>query len=223
MPWRPSSERGSRDRPPFHPLWADRYLNPSPAAPLTKTAPPTPRQHPKAPTPTAGRSRLRIYPAPSPTCASPWRRASASSPASASATSTGWTDLSGCDLGGGCFREARFGHARFTEADATGCGFQQAFLWGADLSGLRARGSFWQEADLPGSRLQAADFCEAQLHRACLCGVVAAASQWQGARLVEADFRSGLDPLTDLGRAQINHARLEGARLEGARLPTPIS
>jgi len=53
--------------------------------------------------------------------------------------------------------------------------------------------------------------------------VVAAASQWQGARLVEADFRSGLDPLTDLGRAQINHARLEGARLEGARLPTPIS
>ena len=42
-------------------------------------------------------------------------------------------DLSGCDLRGGCFREARFGHARFTDADGSGCGFQQALLWGADL------------------------------------------------------------------------------------------
>jgi uncharacterized protein YjbI with pentapeptide repeats len=51
-------------------------------------------------------------------------------------------DLSGCDLREGCFQEARFGHARLTNAVVEGCGFQQSLLWGADLSGLRARASF---------------------------------------------------------------------------------
>ena len=60
-------------------------------------------------------------------------------------------DLSGCDLRGGCFKEARFGRASFHRADVEGCGFQQALLWGADLSGLRARQiqpQDFQQADL---------------------------------------------------------------------------
>ena len=127
-------------------------------------------------------------------------------------------DLAGCNLREGCFLEARFGHARFTGSDLVGCAFQRALLWGADLSMVRARGSLWQEADLSGSRLQGADFSEALLHRACLRGVVAAASLWQRARLVEADFRSGLDQLTDLGRADFRGADLSFAQFNGANL-----
>lgn len=127
-------------------------------------------------------------------------------------------DLAGCNLREGCFLEARFGHARFTGSDLVGCAFQRALLWGADLSMVRAQGSFWQEADLSGSRLQRADFSEALLHRACLRGVVAAASLWQRARLVEADFRSGLDQLTDLGCADFRGADLGFAQFNGANL-----
>lgn len=127
-------------------------------------------------------------------------------------------DFTGCTLRDGCFLEARFGHARFTGAELEGCGFQRALLWGADLSAVRARGSLWQEADLSGSRLQGADFSEALLHRACLRGVVAAASLWRRARLVEADFRSGLDQLTDLGRADFRGADLSFAQFNGANL-----
>ena len=47
-------------------------------------------------------------------------------------------DLSGCDLRGACFQEARLGHARLRQGRADGTRFQQALLWGADLSGLRA-------------------------------------------------------------------------------------
>ena len=43
-------------------------------------------------------------------------------------------DLSGCDLSGSCFREARFGHAHLGGALIEACSFQQALLWGADLS-----------------------------------------------------------------------------------------
>ncbi|MFM7652128.1 MAG: pentapeptide repeat-containing protein, partial [Vulcanococcus sp.] len=46
-------------------------------------------------------------------------------------------DLSACDLHGSCFKEARFGHARLSDANVEGCCFQQSLLWGADLSGLR--------------------------------------------------------------------------------------
>lgn len=127
-------------------------------------------------------------------------------------------DLSGCDLHDSCFKEARFGHARLSEANVRGCRFQQSLIWGADLSGLRAQNSFWHEADLSGSRLQAADFSGAVMHRCCLRGVVAAGSQWQGARLVEADFRSGLDQLTDLGGTDFSGADLSFALLQGANL-----
>jgi uncharacterized protein YjbI with pentapeptide repeats len=83
---------------------------------------------------------------------------------------------------------------------------------------VRARGSGWQEADLSGSRLQGADFSAALLHRTCLRGVVAAGSLWRSARLVEADFRSGLDQLTDLGGADLQGADLSFAQLQGALL-----
>ena len=108
-------------------------------------------------------------------------------------------DLSDCDLRGSCFKEARFGRASLRQANLESCGFQQALLWGADLSGAQAKRSYWHGADLSGSRLQGADFSGALLHRTCLRGVVAAGSHWREARLVEADFRSGLDQLTDLG------------------------
>jgi len=62
-------------------------------------------------------------------------------------------DFSGCDLRGACFQEARLGHARLRQGRAEGTRFQQALLWGADLSGLRAALSFWHEADLSGARL----------------------------------------------------------------------
>ena len=62
-------------------------------------------------------------------------------------------DFSGCDLRGACFQEARLGHARLRQGRADGTRFQQALLWGADLSGLRAVLSFWHEADLSGARL----------------------------------------------------------------------
>lgn len=127
-------------------------------------------------------------------------------------------DLSGCDLRGSCFKEARFGRARFRAARLEGCCFQQALLWGADLSEAAAPRSFWHEADLSGSRLQQGDFCGAVMHRCCLRGVVAAGSRWQQARLVEADFRSGLDQLTDLGRADFRGADLSFALLQGAQL-----
>ena len=127
-------------------------------------------------------------------------------------------DLSGCDLSGSCFREARFGHAHLGGARIEACSFQQALLWGADLSDVRAARSRWHEADLSGSRLQGADFREAWLHRCCLRGVVAAGSSWQNARMVEADFRSGLDQLTDLGKADFRGADLSFALFQGAQL-----
>ncbi|MGL6135372.1 MAG: pentapeptide repeat-containing protein, partial [Prochlorococcaceae cyanobacterium] len=72
-------------------------------------------------------------------------------------------DLSGCELQDSCFKEARFGRANLRQARVEGCCFQQALLWGADLSGLQARESQWHEADLSGSRLQQADFSAALL------------------------------------------------------------
>ncbi|MCP9888252.1 pentapeptide repeat-containing protein [Cyanobium sp. ATX 6A2] len=127
-------------------------------------------------------------------------------------------DLSGCDLQGGCFKEARFGRACLQGANVEGCCFQQSLIWGADLSRLKASHSQWHDADLSGSRLQQADFSGAPLHRCCLRGVVAAGSVWRDARLVEADFRSGLDQLTDLGGADFRHADLSFALLQGAQL-----
>ena len=50
-------------------------------------------------------------------------------------------------------------------------------------------------------QLQGADFSGAAMHRACLRGVLAAGNLWQQARLVEAEFASSLNELTDLGRA----------------------
>ena len=121
-------------------------------------------------------------------------------------------DLSSCELTGSCFKEARFGHAQLSNANVQGCCFQEALLWGADLSNLQAQQSFWHEADLSGSRMQKADFSEAVMHRCCLRGVIAANSTWHTARLVEADFRSGLDQLTDLGKADFNKKTGDGNR-----------
>jgi len=42
--------------------------------------------------------------------------------------------------------------------------------------------------------------------------------RWAAARLVKADFRSGLDQLTDLGMACFREADLSFARLDGALL-----
>ena len=72
--------------------------------------------------------------------------------------------------------------------------------------------------NLSSARLQGADFSGAFLHRACLRGVLGADSCWRQARLVEADFRSGLDQLTDLGRADLREADLSFALLNGANL-----
>jgi len=47
---------------------------------------------------------------------------------------------------------------------------------------------------------------------------VAAGSSRRQVRLVEADFRSGLDQLTDLGHADFAEAGLSFALLEGANL-----
>jgi BTB/POZ domain-containing protein KCTD9 len=127
-------------------------------------------------------------------------------------------DLSGCDLSGGCFKEARFGHACLHAARAERCCFQQSLLWGADLSELQAAGSFWHDADLSAARLQRADFSNALLHRCCLRGVLAAGSRWRGARMVEADFRSSLDQLTDLGGADLRDADLSFALMQGVQL-----
>jgi len=127
-------------------------------------------------------------------------------------------DLSHCVLRGGCLREARFGRASLAQAEVERCAFHRSLLWGADLSGLRGGGSYWQEADLSGSKLQAADFSSAHLHRACLRGVLAAGSRWNQARLVESDFRSGLDQLTDLGQASFLGADLSFALFQGANL-----
>ena len=46
-------------------------------------------------------------------------------------------DLSDCNLEGSCFKEARFGHARLRGALVQRCCFQQALLWGADLTRSR--------------------------------------------------------------------------------------
>ncbi|MFL0791865.1 MAG: pentapeptide repeat-containing protein [Prochlorococcus sp.] len=91
-------------------------------------------------------------------------------------------------------------------------------IWGADLSKLQASHSFWQDADLSSSRLQGADFSNAFMHRCSFRGVVAADSIWLNARLVEADFRSGLDQLTDLGGANFTDADLSFALFQGAQL-----
>jgi uncharacterized protein YjbI with pentapeptide repeats len=56
------------------------------------------------------------------------------------------------------------------------------------------------------------------LHRCCLRGVVAAGSRWRDARLVEADFRSGLDQLTDLGQADFQGADLSFALMQQLQL-----
>ena len=124
----------------------------------------------------------------------------------------------GCQLQGSGFKEARVGDARLHQAEVQGSCFQRALLWGADLSGLKAEQSFWQEADLSGSRLQGARFNQALMHRACLQGVVAGGSSRRQARLVEADFRSGLDQLTDLGEADFRDADLSFASFQGANL-----
>lgn len=82
----------------------------------------------------------------------------------------------------------------------------------------RGGGSHWQDADLSGSKPQAADFSSAHLHRACLRDVLAAGSRWNQARLVESDFRSGLDQLTDPGQASFLGADLSFALFQGANL-----
>ena len=66
--------------------------------------------------------------------------------------------------------------------------------------------------------MQQANFSDAVMHRCCLRGVIAASSTWHTARLVEADFRSGLDQLTDLGKADFNNADLSYALLQRANL-----
>jgi uncharacterized protein YjbI with pentapeptide repeats len=88
---------------------------------------------------------------------------------------------------------------------------------------MQAQGSFWHETDLSGCRLQESNFDRAVMHRCCLRGVVAAGSSWKQARLVEADFRSGLDQLKGLGHADfaeadLSFALLKGANLQGANL-----
>ncbi|MCH2565983.1 MAG: pentapeptide repeat-containing protein [Prochlorococcus sp. ALOHA_A2.0_51] len=66
--------------------------------------------------------------------------------------------------------------------------------------------------------MQKANFSEAVMHRCCLRGVIAASSRWHHTRLVEADFRSGLDQLTDLGKADFNNADLSYALLQRTNL-----
>ena len=127
-------------------------------------------------------------------------------------------NFSNCDLKGSWFKEARFGHADFSNANIQGCCFQQAILWGANLSGINASQSFWQEADLSGSRLQRADLSDSFMHKCCLRGVLAANSNWYSTRLVEADFRSSLDQLTDLGESNFENSDLSFALLQGANL-----
>jgi uncharacterized protein YjbI with pentapeptide repeats len=134
------------------------------------------------------------------------------------AADAGELDLAACVLSGGCFKESRFGHACLRGARVERVCFQQALFWGSDLSDLKACRSQWHDADLSGSRLQGADFAGALMHRCCLRGVVGPGSSWRGAGLVEADFRSGLDQLTDLGHAGFQGADLSFARLDGVRL-----
>ncbi|MEB3333999.1 MAG: pentapeptide repeat-containing protein [Cyanobacteriota bacterium] len=83
---------------------------------------------------------------------------------------------------------------------------------------MDARHSFRHEADLSGARLQGAHFDEALLHRCCLRGVVAGGSSWRLARMVDADFRSGLEQLTDLGSADFTGSDLSFALMQGANL-----
>ena len=131
-------------------------------------------------------------------------------------------NLRECDLQGSRLKEARLGQANLSNAVVHGCCFQQALLWGADLSGIQATKTSWQEADLSGSRMQGADFRGSLMHRCCFRGVVAANSQWHESRLVEADFRSGLDQLTDLGESDFENADLSFALLQGANLHVQI-
>ena len=56
------------------------------------------------------------------------------------------------------------------------------------------------------------------MHRCCLRGVITAGSAWHTARLVEADFRSDLDQLTDLSKEVFNNAGLSYALLQRANL-----
>ncbi len=127
-------------------------------------------------------------------------------------------DLSDSVLNQCSFRAARLGHASFRRINLDKCCFQQALLWGSDLSESCAIGSKWYEADLSGARLQCANFSEAALHRCCLRGVLAAGSCWNNAKLIEADFRSGLDQLTDLGDSDFRDSDLSFALLQGVRL-----
>ena len=76
-------------------------------------------------------------------------------------------NLRECDLQGSRLKEARLGHANLSNAIVNGCCFQQALLWGSDLSGIQATDTAWQEADLSGSRMQGADFCGSLMHRCC--------------------------------------------------------
>jgi len=66
--------------------------------------------------------------------------------------------------------------------------------------------------------MQSADFQEVILHRCCLRGVVAQGNRWTAARLVEADFRSGLDQLADLGMACFREPCLSLAGFDGELL-----
>lgn len=127
-------------------------------------------------------------------------------------------DLSDCDLRGSCLRAGRLGQVILRGAQLGGSSLQQALLWGADLSKTQAQASLWHEADLSGARLKGADFSEALLHRCCLRGMLAAGSHWRRARLVEADFRSGLDQLTDLGGADFREADLSFALFQAAQM-----
>ena len=60
---------------------------------------------------------------------------------------------------------------------------------------------------------QGADSHGSLIQRCCLRGVVAANSKWNEARLVEAEFRSGSDQLTDLGEADFENADFSFERL----------
>ena len=72
-------------------------------------------------------------------------------------------NLRECDLQGSRLKEARLGHANLSNSLLNGCCFQQALLWGADLSRIKAINTFWQEADLSGCDLRETKLGQAQL------------------------------------------------------------
>lgn len=101
-------------------------------------------------------------------------------------------DLTEAQLTGTLFFGSHFNRAVLHNVKSDDAGFNRVSMLSADLSGGSFVGATFTHADLTGANLSKADCSQADFREAKLQGVI-----WDGARLADAHFDSGVRPVTE--------------------------